>query len=101
MTMASLNASLLARKGAAQPAASAPLHMASVARIPQVSKGSPKRYATEKKSKKKHLRLGHQADRDLRLLAARNGMSQQAIMERAVTDYLEQAFADSSCICRR
>ena len=131
--MASLNASLLAPKGGAQPAAAAP------ALIPvEADRFSARRHApfqnqeptaktaaeqrptpvpgngtsrsaakagTKKKvrrqTKKKSLRLSTAMDKDLRLLAVRNGQSQQALLQQAVSDYLEKAFASGECMCRR
>ena len=114
MAMASLNASLLAPKGCAQPAANAPMLVSSTrasdsgTRYAAVGKIAPKpkktaqnRAAPEKKTKKKSLRLSANMDKDLRLLAVRNGMSQQALLELAVSDYLDRAYAAGDCICRR
>jgi len=110
MAMASLNASLLAPKGAAHPAASAPTLVtrapAQYSAIGQITPGArkireAKKGAAEKKTKKKSLRLSASMDKDLRLLAVRNGLSQQALLELAVNDYLEKAFAAGECVCRR
>lgn len=114
MAMASLNASLLAPKGCAQPAARAPvpapastaLYSTVVGQITPSTRNVPKKpqeggRTQQKKTKKKSLRLSAAKDKDLRLLAVRNGMSQQALLERAVNDYLDRAFAEGDCICRR
>lgn len=112
MAMASLNASLLAPKGCAQPAVSPPTlvsdtqaRYAAIGQIAPTSKPPKKpvdnRKAPEKNTKKKSLRLSASMDKDLRLLAVRNGMSQQALLEMAVSDYLDRAFAAEDCICRR
>ena len=99
MTMASLNASLLARKGTAQPAGnSAHRHLTPV---PTTNVAIKSPYTSEKKTQKKYFRLGNRADRDLKLLAVREGLSQQALMEQAITEYLDRAFAKADCICRQ
>lgn len=101
MSMASLNASLLARKGFANPAEQSPRHLSSV---PSMQTATPKgddRYAKQKKTKKKHFRLSDKADQEMRLLAVREGLSQQALIEKAVHSYLEAAFASGECICRK
>lgn len=118
MAMASLNASLLAPKGCAAPAANAPTlipsalpRSAPIGRIapntqskaheaPRKTQDAGKK-KHEKKTKKKSLRLSASMDKDLRLLAVRNGMSQQALLEKAVSDYLDRAYAAGDCICRR
>ena len=98
MTMASLNASLLARKGTAHPAGRTPRHLTPV---PTADVKTQNLYAGEKKTQKKHFRLGGKADRDLKLLAVREGVSQQALIERAMTEFLDRAFASADCICRQ
>lgn len=100
MTMASLNASLLARKGAAQPTPSTPRFLTSVPTGASTGRQQARKSGA-KKTKKKHLRLDAATDRDLRLLAARNGESQQSLMERAVSDYLTSMLEVGECICRR
>ncbi len=110
MAMASLHASLLAPKGGAHPAASAPTlvprtptHLSAIGQItPNSGKmREAKKRTAEQKTKKKSLRLSASMDKDLRLLAVRNGLSQQALLELAVSDYLDKAFAASDCVCRR
>lgn len=113
MAMASLNASLLAPKGCAQPAVRTPTLVpdTSVRRsaIGQIAPppdtvrkaGKKPEKQPEKKTKKKSLRLSASMDKDLRLLAVRNGLSQQALLELAVGDYLDRAYASGDCICRR
>lgn len=123
MTMASLNASLLARKGTAHPTPNTPSipnaqstqnsqstsgnpgtprALSTVTALTSKTAGAPSnRYAASKKSHKKHLRLGSVADRDLRILAAQEGVSQQKLLEQAVTDYLEKMFASGECVCGR
>jgi len=110
MAMASLNASLLAPRGGAHPAASAPtlvtrapIHPSAIGQIANSPRKmhEAKRGAAEKKTKKKSLRLSASMDKDLRLLAVRNGLSQQALLELAVSDYLEKSFATGECVCRR
>lgn len=100
MSMASLNASLLARKGSAFPAAQAPRHLASVPQPTGHKTKSKATYAKEAKTKKKHFRLGDKTDRDLRLLSVREGLSQQALIEKAIQTYLDVAFQNGECICR-
>ncbi len=134
MTMASLNASLLARKGTAHPTPNIPAPSnpttpnahstvntqgvpnnqspsgtpsttrglsAVTALQPKTAGASSNRYSATKKPHKKHLRLGSVADRDLRILAAREGVSQQKLLEQAVTDYLEKMVASGECVCGR
>lgn len=108
MAMATLNASLLARKGTAYPAASTPRHLASVSSAPVKNTAATPKTGNrhkganaEKKTRKKFLRVSTTTDRDIRLLAVRQGLSQQALMERAINDYLDSAFATSDCLCRR
>lgn len=127
MTMASLDASLLARKGTARPIMAATnITQASSSRVQFIphdvtAKTTPKPKATRtaktttapvKKSAKqkptqahrrkhKSVRLSGPTDKDLRLLAAGLGVSQQSIMERAISDYLEHAYKAHGCICRR
>lgn len=101
MAMASLNASLLAAKGGAHPAANSPRYLTSV-RTPAFTIPKPNKTATgSRKTKKKSLRLDVSMDRDLRLLAVRLGLSQQALMELAIADYVEKAFAAGECVCQR
>ena len=116
MAMASLNASLLAPKGGAQPAVTAPslvpiknpsvpngtgrfISNGRIAQRDQRAVGPKKK--TDRKTKKKSLRLSASMDKDLRLLAVRNGLSQQALLEQAVSDYLDRAYASGECVCRR
>lgn len=116
VAMASLNASLLAPKGAAQPAVKPPIlvpvstpavgrtrRFADTDKRPQGSQTAPdvQKTATGKKTKKKSLRISAAMDKDLRLLAVRNGQSQQALLEQAVSDYLDKAYASGECMCRR
>ncbi len=115
MAMASLNASLLAPKGAAQPAVtpptlvpiSAPVRGRSNQFVDADKRPRNSQAATEtsraagKKTKKKSLRISAAMDKDLRLLAVRNGQSQQALLEQAVSDYLDRAYASGECMCRR
>lgn len=101
MSMASLNASLLARKGYAIPAEQSPRHLASVPVMNSPRAKQTERYANQKKTKKKHFRLSEKADREMRLLAVREGLSQQALVEKAVHAYLEEAFNSGECICRK
>lgn len=49
--------------------------------------------------KHKTLRLDEEMDMQLRLLAARKGTSQQALMEEAVRDLLKSETRSNSCIC--
>lgn len=115
MAMASLNASLLARKGAARPVISAPHIPAAYANdAPKTTaQSSQKKSVTldapaykpakldKHKYAKKAVRLSKATDKDLRLLAASLGTSQQAIMEQAITDFLKKAYRDRGCICRK
>ena len=145
MTMASLTASLLARKGDARPSASTrdifatgaratPLknankkpaagtgsqknnpaqfpHSVSATLQPQGHKNSPlqqkaqlhtsgaeRNTARQGKRKAKTLRLDTTTDMTLRLLAARQGTSQQALMEKAVKALLQAETKRTGCIC--
>lgn len=114
MAMASLNASLLARKGSARPVTLTPkLYENNTQTIeaqpsfektsswPAVStqlnaKNTP---LDKRRSCKKSMRLSKATDKDLRLLAASLGTSQQALMEQAVTVFLKNAYRDRGCIC--
>jgi len=49
--------------------------------------------------KHKTLRLNEDMDMQLRLLAARKGTSQQALMEEAIRDLLKSETRGNSCIC--
>ncbi len=100
MTMASLNASLLARKGSAYPATQSSRHLTSVPTMTTPKAAPTNRYANQKKTKKKHFRLSDKADQEMRLVAVKEGINQQALIEKAVHAYLEAAFADGECICR-
>ncbi|WP_262693317.1 ribbon-helix-helix domain-containing protein [Kordiimonas aquimaris] len=123
MTMASLDASLLARKGTARPIMAKPDTLQTSNRIqfiphevttqsapktPKVAKkinesvGKKVVLKPTKRIRRKHksVRLSTSTDKDLRLLAASMGVSQQSIMEKAIFDYLEQAYKEQGCICR-
>lgn len=103
MAMASLNASLLTQKGAARPTEPSlqVLEQKTPCNAPQPAKSFALKVAKRSKCKRKSLQLGQAADRDLRLLAARIGVSQQALMEMAVLEYLERAFKAQDCRCRQ
>jgi hypothetical protein len=136
MTMASLSASLLARKGDAKPAhktalrvqelflppAPAPktgltiapkamtAHMPVAAKqvIPQKpaaprgeAKPAPRTAARAKARASKTLRLDTATNRTLRLLAARDGVTQQSLMEQAVKELLKRETAGLACLCGR
>ena len=129
MAMASLSASLLARKGSAQPvgAKQAEPHNRiqfipqDIPQLPQERQrtNDPKNMIKEngqrsfgksktgkisvsnvKNSKRKSVRLSPAIDKDLRLLAAGMGVSQQSIMEEAINNHIARTFNDRGCICR-
>lgn len=127
MTMASLDASLLARKGTARPIMAKPniaqalsnrvqfiphdvaasaTQAAKASKIVKEIKGSIEKAITPKstgvdKRKHKSVRLSAPIDKDLRLLAASKGVSQQSIMQTAISDYLERTYKEQGCICQR
>ncbi|WP_417462697.1 hypothetical protein [Kordiimonas sp.] len=127
MTMASLSASLLARKGDARPAnrvkemfvpRSAPQPRSTEARTPETHTPSlPVRATSEKPvqlrehgtspapqtsvaaRKQKSLRLDLVTDRALRMLAARDGVTQQSLMEAAVKTLINEKSDEAGCVC--
>ncbi len=132
MTMASLSASLLARKGDARPAnrvkemfvpRSAPQPHASEPRTPKACSPEtrasllPARAKSEKPvqlrehgtspapqtsvaaRKQKSLRLDLVTDRALRMLAARDGVTQQSLMEAAVKTLINEKSDEAGCVC--
>jgi len=102
MATASLTADLLARKGRAQPTGkwmrSGSVIMQQVpapsgqlsGKVQSKSKGAPVT---------KTLRLDKTLNRQLKLLAARADVSQQAIMEQAVRHFVATEFEKADCIC--
>lgn len=100
--MASLDPTLIAKKGEARPAAT--LARLNPPARPRPAPAAPEvqtlKVATTKQTKKKSLRLSFGADKDLRLLAARIGISQQALMELAILEFLDKAFKTQECPCR-
>ncbi|MCJ9429774.1 hypothetical protein [Kordiimonas marina] len=130
MSMASLSASLLARKGQASPtsrptdsmhgpfsqekvkemfpskrpqlvtpsAQTAPqtAPQKAIAPQPRMKKGTETH--TDKRARKT-LRLDRDKNRQLRLLAAHLGVSQQALMEKAVSGLLKKETGHIGCIC--
>ena len=109
MTVAKLSSKLLARKGAALPSS----HASSVAHLlgqeyffqnaeGGVSAEKGVRSINKQRTQtvvKKTLKLDAYLNRNLCLLAARTGVSQQKIMAGAIRQLIEQALADDSCIC--
>ncbi len=121
MTMASLSASLLARKGDARPAnrvqeifvpRNAPQAHAPLPIVPARAKSEPMalprthKTGTPAKSttadrKQKSLRLERETDRALRMLAARDGVTQQSLMEAAVKALIKEKSDETGCVCGR
>lgn len=121
MTMASLSASLLARKGDARPAnrvqemfvprnapqARAPLPIAPAraksepATLPRVRKTGASSKSVAADRKQKSLRLERETDRALRMLAARDGVTQQSLMEAAVKALIDEKSDETGCVCGR
>ncbi|WP_417466233.1 hypothetical protein [Kordiimonas sp.] len=121
MTMASLSASLLARKGDARPAnrvqemfvpRNAPQARAPLPIVPAKAKNEPttlpkaRQTSAATKSaaadrKQKSLRLERETDRALRMLAARDGVTQQSLMEAAVKALIEEKSDETGCVCGR
>ena len=132
--MASLSASLLARKGEERPAnraremimpRKAPVHdlprhdshghdslgLGSVvlsSSVPRPLKpetklttARPRPLVKTADRKQKCLRLDRETDRALRMLAARDGVTQQSLMEAAVKTLLGQKSDETDCICGR
>lgn len=135
MAMASLSASLLARKGTARPVGNENIPSGDVKTnriqfVPHdVPRMAPQNTSVEKKpdmekqtvnairrsakknqaigktdqktnkSKRKSVRLSTPIDKDLRLLAAGLGISQQSIMESAIREHITRLFNDRGCVC--
>jgi len=121
MSMASLSASLLARKGQASPTVrqSESVHgpfsqervkemfppkrpqlvtqAARKALVPGTRGQSPKAHTG--KRARKTLRLDREKNRQLRLLAAHLGVSQQSLMAKAVSALLKEETGQVGCIC--
>ena len=93
MTTASLNASLLVRKGKAVPTRQnvEPLFQGIDLKVNQ---RKPTRRAI-----RKSLRLTERDNKRLRILAARLGVPQQKIMETALLKMLDEASDTNGCIC--
>jgi len=98
MASASLTADLLVRKGSAQPIGK---WMRSTS---AVGPTSPAMCATPEPKEKgtpitKTLRLDKTLNRQLKLLAARADISQQAVMEQAVRHYVAVELEKADCVC--
>ncbi|TNE67949.1 MAG: hypothetical protein EP335_00320 [Alphaproteobacteria bacterium] len=104
MTMASLSASLLARKGQARPtAASQPVNVEDIfsrhrAAIPTYKAKVMPKPAKGGKRTAKTLRLEADLNHRLRLLAAYIGVTQQSLMEKAVRTLLASELPEGSQI---
>lgn len=112
MAMASLTADLLARKGNATPTSVQPLYREAPARETQKSpdvfeiawkkllESRPEKTANAPKTRiHKSFYLADKQHHQLRMLAARTGKSQQAVMEEALCLFLEQMQEKGACIC--
>lgn len=116
MTMASLSADLLVRKGHAEPSLEqATLHTIGTSQVsgrthkPQMTpdgwlKNFIKRQKTRIQPKGKRIHksfyLGEKRHHQLRLLAARTGACQQTIMEEALSLFLDEMLEKETCICK-
>lgn len=113
MAMASLDASLLARKGTARPVVPVPAAPTGSARTAHentvtVHTLRPARPPENRTTKtpapamrhKKHVRLNDRANRNLRILAASLGTSQQVLMAEAIDTYLEMVAKTHGCLCQ-
>lgn len=103
MASASLTADLLARKGRARPTGKW-LRSSQVMMAPAPAASNDPCVLVETKPEEvvvvnKHLRIGAELNRRLKLLAARTDQSQQAIMEKAVRHYLMLELEKADCIC--
>ncbi len=112
MAMASLTADLLARKGSATPTSVQPLYREAPARdtpkSPDVfeiawKKLLENRQKNPARSPKKRIHksfyLADKQHHQLRMLAARTGKSQQAVIEEALCLFLDQMQEKGACIC--
>ncbi len=106
MAMASLSSSLLARKGQARPAVPAselPRQGTEILMYPVFAKQKPALLHNQTPSREKQkpvettparaqktLRLNKKVDADLRRVAKQKKMTQQALMEQAVMNWLSQ-----------
>lgn len=116
MTMASLSADLLVRKGHAAPSLEqATLHTIGAPHTsghthkPRITpdgwlKNFIKRQKSRKQPKGKRIHksfyLGEKRHHQLRLLAARTGACQQTIMEEALSLFLDEMLEQETCICK-
>lgn len=86
-----------------RPAATAskPVQKSRHARLVSPGEGAAKPDGVKSPARKhKSLRLDEATDLQLRLLAARQGSSQQAVMEKALKALLRKELEDGECICR-
>lgn len=99
MGVAKLDAGLLAKKGQAVPFSS----------LSGVKQSLPFKFPNSfgqddggpRETVRKSLRLGVTEHRKLRMLAARQNVSQQQIMELAVREFIKRLQQDETCICRQ
>ena len=108
MGMASLDASLLARKGTAKPSSNSIASFGGSFETPaQVPAQKPeRRQPAEVKTKpgkqdfriKKTLHLDSEMNKMLRLLAAKEGITQQKLMQRAVIKLIEDEMGNCACV---
>lgn len=98
MASASLTADLLVRKGGAQPIGKWMRSANVTGPAPHVSRtaSAPKKKGTPIT---KTLRLDKTLNRQLKLLAARADISQQAVMEQAVRHYVAVELEKADCVC--
>lgn len=98
MGVAKLDAGLLARKGRAVPLTAH--HDVASSFWPDFSSQIRSEATGQEPKVRKSLKLTRVAHRKLRLLAARQNVSQQMLMEYAVLQLLKEAQRDGACICR-
>ena len=98
MASASLTADLLVRKGSAQPIGKWMRSTNVTGPVPQAARTVP---GPKKKGMPvtKTLRLDKTLNRQLKLLAARADISQQAVMEQAIRHYVAVELEKADCVC--
>jgi hypothetical protein len=98
MATAHLTSDLLARKGGAHPTRKW-LREPQLIVNPAMENQRAKQAHPAGKQITKSLRINTQLNQQLKLFAVRSNQSQQAIMEKAVGDYLAQQLENAECIC--
>lgn len=112
MKLASLDGSLLARKGEARPSIQNAVHsngnvdkMISSNEIlpPQIAEKepiTPIKKPIDSRHFKKSVRLTRNEDLAVRLIAARHGVNQQDVIAQAVVNLIEKETLSHDCICK-